>query len=345
MRNEKTTGQTSDAMNKNMPGFDPEFTDLDHYIRVITDRIWEGRRIDDIHTYYADPCTVETPSSVSTEVADVVSGTIATLAQFPDRRLLAEDIIQSGNADGGYLSSHRIISTMTHLGDGNFGKATRRKIHVRTIADCVCKDNRIIHEWLVRDQAAIAQQIGIEPRTLAQQWLDERGGWNKPVALPAPAQYQSQVSCDPLAVAYAAAIEQCALSRTGAPPGAPPDAARTYDDAVHHLGPGGVTRYGQAEVAAYWQQLFRIFVPTSFVVEHLAVQRGDGRCDRIALRWRANTIHQGAGAFGMATGKPVEIMGINHVECWRGRVLREWVLVDDIALWMQVLDVSTECEH
>ena len=27
-----------------MHGFDAEFRDLDHYIRVITDRIWEGRR-------------------------------------------------------------------------------------------------------------------------------------------------------------------------------------------------------------------------------------------------------------------------------------------------------------
>ena len=30
-------------------------------------------------------------------------------------------------------------------------------------------------------------------------------------------------------------------------------------------------------------------------------------------------------------------MGINHAEFFNGRVLREWVLVDDIALWMQVL--------
>ena len=39
-----------------MKGFDPEFRDLDHYIRVITDRIWEGRRVDDIHRYYGEGC-------------------------------------------------------------------------------------------------------------------------------------------------------------------------------------------------------------------------------------------------------------------------------------------------
>ena len=48
-----------------MKGFDAEFRDLDHYIRVITDRIWEGRRIDDIRLYYAADCAVETPSGVT----------------------------------------------------------------------------------------------------------------------------------------------------------------------------------------------------------------------------------------------------------------------------------------
>ena len=314
---------------ENMAGFDAEFRDLDHYIRVITERIWEGRRIDDIHRYYSDPCVVETPSSVTTSVEDVINGTKATLAAFPDRRLLAEDIIQSGDAEGGYLSSHRIISTMTHLGEGAFGKPTGNKIHVRTIADCVCKENRIIHEWLVRDQAAIAQHIGIAPRELAQRWLNERGGWNKPVAAAAPAGYVSEVSGESLALGYAEAIRDFAYRRG--------QVALAYDDAAHHIGPGGRTLFGHDEVGAFWVRLFSALEVQSFEVEHLALQRGDGRADRVALRWRAQTVHTGADLFGVPTGKPVEVLGINHVEFFRGRVMREWVLVDDVALWMQVL--------
>jgi predicted ester cyclase len=37
------------------------------------------------------------------------------------------------------------------------------------------------------------------------------------------------------------------------------------------------------------------------------------------------------------TGKPVELLGINHAEIVNGKILREWVLLDDVALWMQVL--------
>lgn len=316
-----------------MRGFDPEFQDLEQYIRVITDRIWEGRRLEDIRRYYHDPCTVETPSSVSTSVGEVIEGTRATLAMFPDRRLLAEDVIESGDEDGGFLSSHRIISPMTHLGDGSFGKAAGRKIHVRTIADCVCKDNRIVHEWLVRDQAAIARHIGIEPRVLAQTWLDQRGGWNKPQAGPAPDGYRSHISTNSSALAYAQAME--ALAQRGNP------IATMYDEAVHHIGPGGVTCFGQLEVQGFWQALFGSLRVTRFEVEHLALGSGGGRADRVALRWRADTLHDdsgpGAGRYGAATGRRVEVMGINHAEVVRGKVLREWVLVDDVALWMQVL--------
>jgi predicted ester cyclase len=319
----------SEQRKAGMAGFDPEFTDLDHYIRVITDRIWEGGRLGDIGRYYSDPCVVETPSSVSTALSAVIDGTRATLGQFPDRRLLAEDIIVSGDDGGGYLSSHRIISTMTHLGDGNFGAATGRRIHVRTIADCVCKDNRIVHEWLVRDQGAIARQVGLAPGELARRWLDAAGGWVKPVAGPAPAGYRSHLDEAPAAVGYAAALRQMAFGRA--------DAAAAYDDAVHHQGPGGQVRYGQEEVQQFWGALFGALRVGAFDVEHLAFQQGGGRADRAALRWRAQAVHTGAGMFGTPTGRPVELLGINHVEFFRGRVLREWVLLDEVALWMQVL--------
>ncbi|MFM2187226.1 MAG: hypothetical protein RIR43_1798, partial [Pseudomonadota bacterium] len=80
-----------------MKGFDPEFQNLDHYIRVITDRIWEGRRLEDIRRYYGGDCAVETPSSVSIGIEPVIEGTRRTLQAFPDRRLLAEDVIISGD--------------------------------------------------------------------------------------------------------------------------------------------------------------------------------------------------------------------------------------------------------
>ena len=319
-----------------MKGFDAEFSNLDHYIRVITARIWEGRRIDDIRLYYSDPCVVETPMSVSTDVEDVITGTRATLAMFPDRRLLAEDVIQSGDEEGGFLSSHRIISTMTHLGEGSFGLASGARIHVRTVADCVCKDNRVIQEWLVRDQAAIALQVGSTPQALAQTWLNQRGGWNKPMAPPVPAGYVSHISKHALAQAYAGAIEALAQGEG--------DVSAIYDVAAQQIGPGEHTNYGQDEIAGFWRSVFGALRVQQFTVEHLAWQQDQaqsGRSDRLALRFRAKTVHSPLDSsllrYGRESGRVVEVMGIVHAEFVKGRVLREWVLIDDVALWLQVL--------
>ena len=316
-----------------MKGFHAEFKDLDQYIRVITDRIWEGRRISDIHAYYSDPCVVETAMSVSTTVEDVIKGTKATLAMFPDRRLLAEDIIVSGDATDGYLSSHRIISPMTHAGDGMFGPATGRKIIARTIADCVCKDNRIIHEWLVRDHAAIALQIGSTPQALAQTWLDQRGPWCKPVAGAPPPGYVSAMSTEPLARRYAAAIEGFANGHYALD--------TLYDEAAHHMGPGETSRYGHKAIGMFWRGLFGSLHTYTFALEHLAWQQGGDRPDRIALRFRAKTVHKAIKTdlecYGKSSGKEVEVLAIVHAEFCQGRILREWVLIDDVALWMQIL--------
>lgn len=314
-----------------MKGFDAEFRDLDHYIRVITERIWEGRRIGDIHRYYSSDCAVETPSAITTDVQSVIKGTLETLAVFPDRQLLAEDILVSGDESGGFLSSHRIVSTMTHAGAGAFGMASHRRLHARTIADCVCKDNRIVHEWLVRDQAAIARQIGIVPAELAQRWLNERGGFNKPSMPQAPAGYQSFIDTDSLARQYSDLAQRLWLQADVAA------IDETHDRAAAMVVPGGDTLFGRAEIQQFWTGLLASFPRAELSVEHLVTNRRAGRCDAVAMRWRVRATHQGTGRFAAPTGRPVEILGISHAEFIDGRIVREWLLMDDVALWMQIL--------
>ena len=317
-----------------MQGFDAEFRDLDHYIRVMTDRIWEGRRIDDIRCYYSDGCAVESPSSVTLGIEPVIAGTRATLAAFPDRRLLAEDVFISGDDRNGYLSSHRIFSPMTHAGPGAFGPPTGRPVFVRTVADCVCLDNRIVHEWLVRDQGAIARQIGLHERELARRWLDERGGWHKPPMPDAPAPYRSFIDQDPLAQAYATAYQQRWLGGSG-------DAlAALLDEAVISALPGGEMACGQAAVAGFWDALQMALPARSWQVEHLVANHRPGRASAVAMRWRARCLHTGDGRYGPASGQPVELLGICHAEFEAGRLLREWVLIDEVAVWMQILSAG-----
>ena len=314
-----------------MKGFDAEFTDLNHYIRVITDRIWEGRRLDDIHRYYGADCAVETPSSVSIGVQPVIDGTRKTLIAFPDRRLLAEEVIVSGDEDGGFLSSHRIYSPMAHAGPGVFGAPTGRAVQVRTIADCVCIDNRIVHEWLVRDQAAIARCIGSHERTLAGEWLAAAGGWHKAAMPAAPSPYVSAVATVGPAADYAA---DCREGLTDA------NARKRLHREVIGAVPGGEMRIGAVALAAFWAEVGAAFPGAQFDIEHLCANERPGRATSLAMRWRLRGRHLGGGRYGAASGAEVEILGISHADWHEGQVLREWVLIDDVAVWMQILAAS-----
>lgn len=261
-----------------MTGFDAEFSDLDHYIRVITARIWEGRQIGRIRDYYSDDCAVITPGGTSIGVGAVVRGTLETLQQFPDRRLLCEDIISAGDDANGYLSSHRIASPMTHTGPGAFGPPTGKRIQVRTVADCLCLDNRIVHEWLVRDQGAMALQLGSTPQALAQQWLDLRGAPVLPLHQPpAPAGWTSPVHSSPGATLLSATYRALWAGDLAV-------LQRHAGEAIDARLPSGTAALGVAALEAFWFGFVAAFSGASLQIDSLCERIDPGRTPRVAMR-------------------------------------------------------------
>ena len=322
----------STVANTPLPGFDAEFTSLDDYIRGITARIWEGRQVDSIHRYYSADCAVIMPGGTSQGVDAVVRGTLETLQQFPDRRLLCEDIVSAGDAGRGFLSSHRILSTLTHRGDGAFGPATQRPAQVRTVADCVCLNNRIVHEWLVRDQGALALQLGSTPQALARTWLDNKGAPALPLwQPPAPQHWHDPMHTTPGAQLLADTYRALWAGNLAV-------LQRHADEAVALQLPNGQAAVGVGAAEAFWFGYTAAFSGATLHIDSLCERIEPGRTPRVAMRWRLVGRHTGGGRFGAPTQQPVEILGITHAEVdhARDRILREWVLIDEVALWMQL---------
>jgi predicted ester cyclase len=318
-----------------LEGFDPKFADFPDYILGITREIWEERGLHTLHDYYAPDIAVRSPAGITLGNTGVIAATMATLAEFPDRQLLGEDVIWSGDATTGFLSSHRIVSTATHLGDGVYGPASGRSFTYRIIADCAAKDNQIYDEWLIRDQGAIVRQLGVDGKTFAAQQIEADGGAEAAVRpftpeLDTHIEYTGRGNDDPTGERHAGVM----TSIMGADLGA---IEREYDRAAHLELPGGRTGHGWVDADSFWLGLRSAFPNATFTIHHQIGRNDPGMAPRSAVRWSLDGLHEGWGAFGAPTGSSVHVMGISHAEFGPWGLRREWTLFDETAIWKQIL--------
>lgn len=318
-----------------MQGFDPKFRDLPDYILGITKEIWEDRQISTLRQYYAPTLAVRSPAGIVIGNEGVIAATMATLAEFPDRTLLGEDVIWSGSETEGFLSSHRLLSTATHSAEGAYGAPTGRQLVYRIIADCAARENQIYDEWLVRDQGAIVRQLGIDPKRYAADRIAAEGGagsCTKPLTplTDVPLAYRGAGNDNPTGSRYAEILSRLMQADFAAIP-------KVYDRAIHIEMPGGAAGHGWPAVDGFWLRLRSAFPSARFEIHHVIGRNDPDMPPRAAIRWSLWGKHDGFGAFGPPTGAEVYVLGICHAEFGPRGLRREWVLYDETAVWKQIL--------
>ncbi|MTH95931.1 ester cyclase [Roseibium sp. RKSG952] len=318
-----------------MQGFDPRWTDFPDYILGITREIWEERKIAILHDYYAPDIIVRSPASVVVGNSNVIGATMATLSEFPDRRLLGEDVIWSGTPKEGMLSSHRILSTATHLGDGMYGKASGTPLHYRIIADCHAINNQINDEWLIRDQGAVVRQLGWEPKDYARDLIDREGGpasCTPPLtpAIDVTGPYQGRGNDNAWGIKYAEILSRIMIADFAV-------IEAEYDRACELSYPGAAGGFSHTCADRFWMGLRASFPAARFTIDHQIGREDPMMSPRSALRWSLFGKHDGWGAFGEPTGAEVYIMGASHAEFGPRGLRREYVLYDETAIWKQII--------
>lgn len=323
---------------QDMRGFDADYVDIVDYIIRCTHRIWEQKDIGLIETHYSDDCPIWLLSGPVAGKAGVIDGTTRTLAAFPDRTLIGDAVIWSGNADTGYLSSHRITSTATNHGAGEFGPATGRAVQFLTIADCLCRQNLIVEEWLVRDNSHIALQLGLNPAEIGRSTVPT------PAAITWWATEFARVNARPITA-----------FPTRTPPNTPADLPHWFvDTVINHRrfaeiravyapnatlhAPGGRRLWGHAEVIGWWTALLSCLGGARAVIDHTAIQPAstnpaDGH--DIAIRWTLAGKHTGPALYGPPSNRELVILGITHWRFVDGRITGEWTVFDEIAVHAQ----------
>jgi predicted ester cyclase len=316
------------------------FRNLADYILGITHEIWESRQVERIRDYYARDCVVYMPGAVQRGVDIVVRNTYDSLVAYPDRLLIADDVVWSHDGTGHFYSSHRITSHMTNLGASPFGPATGRRVRVRTIADCVVEAGVITREWLVRDNWNLLTQLGLDPHGIAA----------ARAATPVADEYSHWLAAERARVRQSSGSQHAVtrfthqrifefsltnLRNFWIDGDAEQFAAQYAPYAVLH--DSAPVASGVGAIRAHAAMLRRAFEDVALTVDHVCVVPRDRGTTDVAVRWTLDARHAGD-LWGLpASGRYVTILGITHWHLVANRIAAEWSIYDRLDVLTQAL--------
>ena len=322
-----------------LEGFEPVYRDIVDYIARCTHRIWEEKNIGLCRTHYSDACVMHTLAGPSVGAEVVTQNTVGAISSYSDRIVLAEDIVWSEDAPGVYYSSHRITSRSTHFGDEPMvGNATMRGTGVTTIADCKVIANRIVEEWLVRDNTTALWQVGANPREMAGRLAEldragdqDRHAWRR--------QAISQTRDEP-AVEIAQkhpAKPLAAMLRTAFAEDLFGDAAAALSPAAEVRWPSRRHGFGRGYWVGCIMQVANCLHDRSFRCEHVAARPLPHGDIAVALRWSLTGTHKAAGVWGEPSGRELYLLAVSHYRLRSGLVVEDCTVFDEVSMLRQIM--------
>ncbi len=319
-----------------LPGFSPQFDSIQQFVLTLTHVVWEQKDIGQLADFYATPVVFHTPEKRLTDLSDFMRLTLEALHCFPQRQVLTEDILAAREGDTCWYASQRTQARIQHLGEGFFGAPSGKTLWVRTFADRICRDGLVEQEWLLQDRAGILAQIGVNVAEFAQHLTQMRQ--QQGLEMPAPEELEARWAGGPdgddAEGALAGLIERYLSMWAGGNSGVVPG---VYHPAATLHGPGHSSFTGEQEIGSFLSGYRASFADSETQLHHLVVRRDANEPVRISLRWSLLSWHDGYGKFGPPSRKPVCISGISHLELRDGVIMREYLGIDELSIWLQLL--------
>ncbi|MFC7393630.1 ester cyclase [Scopulibacillus cellulosilyticus] len=336
----------SEKKKQSMKGFG-DYNNIVDYIVKITRQIWKEKDIGLIYDTYSTGVQAHKGLINSHGVNEVISGTLQTLHAFPDRKGLGWSVIWSGNDKDGFFTSHRGRSVATNTGDSLYGPATGKKVMFRTTADCLIHENKIYEEWLVMDTYHLVQQLGYDPVEVAKKLAKstqklapnlhfgnpETAEAGLPPQIYVPKSSEFEIG-DFILEMFNKIWQRRSFNYV----------RKFYEEnaVVHYVCNKDLV--GSNEIQGMFISLFASVPNGKVLIDRVTCNKKDSEQDwDVAVRWRIQGMHEGQGYFGKASGKPIEISGINHLRIRNEKVVEEWLLFDGLEVLRQIyLDTDNE---
>ncbi len=305
-------------------GFEPQYQNIVDYIVKITYRIWEEADMGYIRETYKADLKVHTGYGTAQGVEEVVSGSVAFLAAMPDRRMVAEDVIWSGDNDAGFHTSHLIMNTASNTGYSPWGAPTGKPAEFWAIANCLVKENRIVEEWLVRDSMALVRQLGFDPWDIARAAGAKLPSFNTVPDLPNVMSPAETMVCN----MFDAVFNGRHFNHL----------AEVYAEGSSLHLPGHQEISSLIGIRNYHLGLMAQFPDASMTLEHIYSLENEADGARVAVRWCLKGTHAVNGFYGLASQRPVTILGLSQVHVKDNKISRHYMLFDELAVLMQLVD-------
>ena len=323
------------------------YRDPRDYILSWTDTIWIDRAIGRLSEHYATDILVHTAYGETYNYDAVISNSVQKFAAFPNGGGgHGEDVVWEQRGANGFISSHRVLKTGTHTGYWTYGPPTGRDFISRTVAHCLVRDNRIVEEWLVRDEFAVLEALGLDPYKIAAELAARSPVTGHAVtAAPAGGAFAGQIA-DPVSTGLSGARParhraQCEM------------VTAYFEDVWNRRRFDLVTRYASERIVCHGVRMRRVqnITPYQLEIINLLATFPDARIEvrdiavhesadlgvRVAVIWVLRGTYCGVPTYGPVTNGPVHVLGSSHFELHDGKILREWRIYDEIAVLAQII--------
>lgn len=320
-----------------LPGFSPQFDSIQQFILTLTHVVWEQKDIGQLADFYATPVVFHTPEKRLNDLSQFMRLTLEAMHSFPQRSVLTEDILCSHSPEGEYYAAQRTVACIQHQGEGFFGKPSGKNIWVRTWADRICAEGAVRQEWLLQDRAAIVSQVGLDVREFASQLAITRRelGLENVTAEEMDARWAGGPEGDDIDGPLAGLVERYLSMWAGGNSGVVPG---LYHPAATLNAPGHLLCTGEQAIGSFLSGYRASFADSETRLHHLIVRRDANEPIRLSLRWSLLTWHDGYGKFGSPSRRPVSISGITQLELRDGLIIREYLGIDELAIWSQIFN-------
>ena len=321
-----------------LPSAYAPYRDPRDYILSWTDAIWIDRGLGRLTEHYDKRVKVHTAYGETYYWDYVVNNSLQKFAAFPNGGGgHGEDVIWEPRGPNGFISSHRVFKTGTHSGYWSYGPPTGRDWVSRTVAHCLVQDNKVLEEWLVRDEWAVLQALGLDPYAIAAQLAEAspvlggamQAGGSTPVPLPDTWQTRRVLACPDQGRRPSVRMRNGeAMSRRSG--------TRSCSTASALLLTGRSSVTPSLEAGGRDRSLSdRADQPSSPASPTSRLRCATSPCSdgaelglRIAVIWLMRATYSGVPTYGPVTRTQVNVLGASHYELRDGKILREWRIFD-----------------